>query len=126
MVLLSCFNPRRMLPMIGNATRLAGAAMLTPLPPRTGGHALAASRSPASSGSPTSDVVRGHSASPNGCSIGLLFSFDPRRMLPMMIDAMSFAGAAMLTVLRSHRQWHALTGSQQRRSRLSLGKAANT
>ena len=115
-----------MLPMIGNATRLAGAAMLTPLLPRTGGHALAASRPPASSGSPTSDVVRGHSASPNGCSIGLLFSFDAGRVLPMMIDAMSCTGAAMLTVLRSHRQGHALTGSQQRRSRLSLGKAANT
>ena len=114
-----------MLPMMVDATRLAGAAMLTPLPPRTGGHALAASRPPASSGSPTSDVVRGHSASPNGCSIGLLFSFDAGRVLPMMIDAMSFAGAAMLTVLRSHRQGHALTGSQQRRSRLSLGKAAN-
>jgi len=123
--IISWFDPRRVLPMMVDATRLAGAAMLTPLPPRTGGHALAASRSPASSGSPTSDVVRGHSASPNGCSIGLLFSFDAGRVLPMMIDAMSFAGAAMLTVLRSHRQGHALTGSQQRRSRLSLGKAAN-
>ena len=58
---VSWFDPRRVLPMMVDATRLAGAAMLTPLLPRTGGHALAASRPPASSGSPTGDIVRGHS-----------------------------------------------------------------
>ena len=60
--IVSWFDPRRVLPMMVDATRLAVAAMITPLPPRTGGHALAASRPPASSGSPTGDVVRGYNA----------------------------------------------------------------
>ena len=109
-----------------DTTSFAGAALLTLLPPHTGGHALAASRPPASRLSPTGDVARGYSASPNGCSMVLLSCFDPRRVLPMMIDTMSLADAALLTMLRYSAQGHALTGSQQHRSRLSLGKAAYT
>ena len=103
----------RVLAMTIDATSLAGAAMLTPLPPHTGDHALPASRPPVSSGSPIDDVVRGYSASLNGCSMVLLSGFDPRRVLTMTIDAKSLAGAAMLTVLRPHAQRHALTGSHQ-------------
>ena len=74
MVLLSWFDPRRVLPMMVawmvDATRLAGAAMLTPLPPRTGGHALAAIRQPARSESPIGDVVRGYSARQTVAQLG--------------------------------------------------------